>query len=271
MSSSVDLPPTPGEDETLDIVLRGRVHLIQSKKGFRSSVDAMILAYFAQRQGTAPRRCIDLGAGTGLVGILLAMRFQQLRLDLIELQSTLVQRTTQNLHLNELQQRAEVHHLDIGRPLPGGIERADLIVSNPPFFDPEKGLLPAHPERHQSHFETTATVERFAQVAAQLLQPDGRLAMIYPATQRDRLVNALTDAGLRHIGLSVVHHRDPSRAPVRILAEAGHGEHATVHELDAVHLHQEGLPDHTYAPPIERFIENLGPNKSPTRSEPPRT
>ncbi len=203
--------PSPREDETLDILLRGRVHLIQSKKGFRSSVDAMLLAYFAQRHGVAAKRCVDLGAGTGLVGILLAMRFRHMRLDLIELQSPLLERAIRNLQLNEVQQRAEVHHLDIGLPLPDQLEPADLVVSNPPFFAPDSGVLPSHPERHQSHFETTAPVERFAKVAEQLLDREGRLAMIYPSTQRERLINALVAAGLRRVAIAVVHHRDPRR------------------------------------------------------------
>jgi tRNA1Val (adenine37-N6)-methyltransferase len=242
--------------------------LIQSKKGFRSSVDAMLLAYFAQRHGVAPQRCVDLGAGTGLVGILLAMRFRHMRLGLIELQSPLLERASRNLQLNEVQQRTDVYHLDIGLPLPADLGSADLVVSNPPFFDPDRGVLPSHPERHQSHFETTAPVERFAKVAEQLLDGDGRLAMVYPSTQRERLVSALVDAGLQRIGIAIVHHRDPRRSPVRILVQAQRGRHTSVDELEAVHIHHEDRPDHTYAPAIERFIEKLGPIKSPRPTGP---
>jgi len=37
-----------GEDETLDKFFRGKVKIIQKKKGWRFSIDAPLLAYFIE-------------------------------------------------------------------------------------------------------------------------------------------------------------------------------------------------------------------------------
>ena len=67
---------TPQEHETLDVLLRGKVELLQAKRGYRTSVDAMALAFFAASHVDDVHTCIDLGAGSGLVSILIGKRFR---------------------------------------------------------------------------------------------------------------------------------------------------------------------------------------------------
>lgn len=245
-------------DETLDVLLRGRVRLVQARKGYRSSVDAMALAFFASAHGPPPARCVDLGTGTGLVAILTGMRHPSAELVLIERQASLAGRARGNLALNGLQARGRVLHLDICDDDALAVPPADLIVSNPPYFCTASRIPPADPERRDAHYETTAGVERFAQVAAALVHTSGRVCMVYPHEASDRLVRALRAAGLGRIWLAALKHRRADDRPSRVLALARPGAEASTETLPDILLHPLQSDDSRYCPEIEDWIAALG-------------
>ena len=240
---SATLPPNlrPSASESLDIVLRGRVLLIQALKGYRSSIDATALAWFACRQAPVPKRALDLGAGTGLVGILLAMRHRESRVHLVERQAELVGRAERNLRLNRVHDRARVHHWDIAQQVPADLPKVDLIACNPPYHAQAGRMLPDHPERRDAHYESTADLHRFAQVAAGLLLPDGSLCMVYPSEREDVAIDALMKAGLGRIDIARLHQRC----------------------TEFVSVPCPDQDDHLYAQDIEDFIAELGPATAP--------
>src|SRR4030042_43696 len=66
-SNSHDLLLKP--DESVDELMGGRLRLIQSKKGYRFSIDAVLLSQFvAVKPGD---RVVDLGTGCGVIGLIL--------------------------------------------------------------------------------------------------------------------------------------------------------------------------------------------------------
>lgn len=255
--------PTAAADETRDVLMRGRVRLIQARKGYRSSVDAMVLAWFATIGGSRATRCLDLGTGTGLVAVLLGMHQRQIQLDLIERQPALAARARRNLLLNGLAERAEVHVLDIGLQQAPPCPRADLIVCNPPYHSPVGRMLPEDRERREAHYETTADLARFAAVARSWATTQAEFCVIYPAERADHAAQAMLAAGWSHCERTWLHHRDFDEAATRVLLRGrSQGRHGLV-DRAAIQLHQPGRPDHIYNAEVERFIEELGPQRWP--------
>ncbi len=262
---------TARADETLDTLLRDRVRLLQSRKGYRTSVDAMALAWFACERQPDARRCVDLGAGSGLVSILVGLRRPDVQLVLIERQPELAARAQRNLVLNGLESRANLLLHDLADPLtPADLARllrdcprppsdpctVDLVVCNPPYFRLEGRDPPRNPERHAAHCETTAPVERFCAVAAGLLGAQGVACFVYPAEGSARLTAGLTDAGLGDVEIYPLLHRENDPAPVRVLVRARRGIIFSRHG-PTLYLHPHGARDEVYADAIEAFLASL--------------
>lgn len=235
-------------------MLRGHIQLLQAKKGYRTSVDAMLLGWFASKQAGAARRIADFGAGSGLVAILLGRLAPNAELNLIERQASLAARAARNLKLNGVHGRVRLHDLAHG-PVPDLFD-LDLVVSNPPYYRRAGRNLPTHPERRDAHYESTAGVEAFSAAAAAALGPSGVLCMVYPADGAERLVRAFAGAGLGNMRMQPLHHRSTKKPAIRVLL-AGRRGPLDVVALPRLAIHRTGVPDHTYSAEIEAFLDTL--------------
>lgn len=248
--------PQPRPDETLDRLLRGRVSLLQARRGYRTSIDAMLLGVFAGSRHDAPARAVDLGAGSGLVSILLGLRHPALELVLVERQESLAERAERNLLRHGLTARATVLRRDIAGEQGPEPAPASLLVSNPPFYRATGRMLPTDPERRDAHYESTADLRRFAQVAARWMTPGGESCWVFPAEGEARLLDALAEAGLADREIRRVGHDRDDMQPRRILVAARQGP-ARVDVLDPWALHEREPPDGRYHPEIEAFLASL--------------
>ena len=143
-----------GEARTsLDAILGGRLRLRQPIGGHRVGADAVLLAAAA---GAPARRIVDVGAGVGAVGLALLQRWPEARGDLVEIDPELAALARDNAALNGLRPaRASSRSTRSrrARRREAGLAdgEADLVVTNPPFFDalkvrasPDAGRARAH-------------------------------------------------------------------------------------------------------------------------------
>src|SRR5688500_3357313 len=126
MSARPSEPVT--DDVTRDSLLRGRVTLFQPRRGFRSSLDPVLLAGFL----TPPfGHFLDLGCGTG------ALAFSLLARDLgatgvgVEVQPRLGGLIARGIEANGVGDRFRLAMTDVRQ---GGVGADfDLVATNPPF------------------------------------------------------------------------------------------------------------------------------------------
>ena len=205
-------------DETLDEVLRGRLRVLQPRRGYRLSVDPLLLADFAARScGRGPRRVCDLGAGVGVLGLALLRAVPAATGLLVELQPRLCDLARRNVELNGLAGRVETHEGDL-RHLPRRFHgRFDLCVSNPPFRPVGAGHPNPDPEKALANVELACSLADLAAAARRLLEPRGRLALVHDATRLPEVLGAMSAAGLRPELLRLVHPRAGEPA-TRLLA-----------------------------------------------------
>lgn len=176
------------EDETLDEI--SGVKIIQKKKGYRFSMDSLLLTEFVNLEGV--KKAMDLGTGSGIIAILLAKRSVGLEVIGVELQDNLFDLAKRNVELSSLSGRVEIIKGDIIM-LKNIFEEEsfDLIVSNPPYYPAGKGRTGPNRERTMARHEVTVTMTDIIEVSKFLLLEGGRIALIYPASRLKEAISAM--------------------------------------------------------------------------------
>jgi len=208
---------------TLDAICRGELILEQPRRGYRFNVDSVILASFVTGVvDPIPHEVVDLGAGCGIVGLLLAGRWPGCRVTLVEIQPPLAELARSNASRNRLDHRAQVHCADLRRPHQWGAGSPSLIVSNPPFFKAGSGRASASREVGLARHEITCTLEELLSACNQVLAPGGQVALIHIAARCEEIIDLMKRhrLGRRHQRM-VRPLPDRPFTRVLMLAEAG--------------------------------------------------
>lgn len=201
------MPP----DETLEPFGQGRLWLFQKKQGYRFSLDAVLLAGLTSWR--PPEKIMDLGAGCGIVSLILARRFPGASVVGVECQPDLADLARRNVLLNGLSKQVHIRALamqDLPRHYPPAA--FDLLVSNPPYRPVGAGRLNPDSQKAIARHELQGSLEVVAHSAAYLLPPRGRLAVLYPAWRLVHLCTVLRSHRLEPKTLRLIHSRPGEEA-----------------------------------------------------------
>jgi tRNA1(Val) A37 N6-methylase TrmN6 len=227
------------EEIAEDTLLGGRVRLLQLRGGHRAGTDAVLLA--AALSPAPGSTVLDIGAGTGAVGLMMAARLPGLKLALVEREPDLAALCRRNLGLNGLP--GTVLEADILEPasrrLPGlAAESADAVVTNPPFLEEGQARLSPDPGRVRAHALPRGGLQAWLTACTRLLKPGGALALIHRA---DRLSDCLSLAGEKLGGLTLRFIHPRAEAPaLRLLLTGIKGSRAPLVVTPPLVLHDVG-------------------------------
>ncbi len=200
----MNLVPSP--DETLDAFFNGKLQIIQKKKGYRFSVDAILLSQFIRIRKN--ERVIDLGTGCGILPLLLSQTTKANSWVGVEIQKGLAECAEKNVVLNHLENRIRILRQDfreLKRTFPPGC--FDVVLSNPPYRRHQAGRINPSTEKAVARHEIKGTLEDLTSIASYLLPPKGRCYLIFPALRAVDLFVALRDEKLEPKRLQFVHPR----------------------------------------------------------------
>jgi len=188
-SHETDLRP----GESVDHFMRGRLKVIQSKDGYRFSIDAILLSEFVTiRPGDV---VVDLGTGCGIILLVLLLTKPVGHVFGLEIQEELASQAARNADLNGFKTVMEVIIGDIKNPPMAG-NRADVVICNPPYRQAKSGRINPDPRRAVARHELLASVDDILVAAAGLLRKKGRLALVYPSVRLTEILVRMRRFGL---------------------------------------------------------------------------
>jgi tRNA1Val (adenine37-N6)-methyltransferase len=215
-------------DETRDTILDGRITLIQPAHGYRFSIEAILLGRFAR--ANARERVLELGAGCGVVSIMIAALHRPREVVAIEIQPPLAATIARSAALNGLKSVNAVC-ADLRDRKVAGVEPAgfDLIVANPPFRAAAAGRENPDHSRRVARGESAAGLEDFVAAARRYGRRGARVAFVFTARRSAELISAMRSKQLEPKRIRFVHPRIAMPASVMLLeARVGGGVEVTI-------------------------------------------
>lgn len=190
---------------------------------FQPSTDSFVLGAFPRLK--KEMRICDLGAGSGLLGLLLLARQPSMHITNVEIQSAACELSRRNAQCNGLSDRITTLHADLRHTsqLPDAAS-FDLVVSNPPYFPPGSGHVSPDAARGTARSEVNCTLEDICAAAARLLTYGGKFCMVFRPERMAELFSLLRQHGLEPKRLRFVQHTALA-APKLLLLESRKGGH----------------------------------------------
>jgi tRNA1(Val) A37 N6-methylase TrmN6 len=208
--------------------LDGRVHVTQSESGFRSGLDAVMLA--AAVPATANQTVLELGAGSGAASLCLMARAGGLRVTGIEKDPDLVALAQDNAAANGFD--CNFIAADIFA-LPADLKRDfDQVFANPPFHG--EGQASPDPARAAALMDN-GLLRDWLKLGLQRTVSGGFFTAILRADRLNEALSALPERGLCAFPL----WPRQGEAPKRVIVQARKGSSAPFALLPGLVLHRE--------------------------------
>ena len=176
------------ENERIDDLEYKDLKIIQNKNGFCFGIDSVLLSDFA-KEVKDNSTALDLGTGTGILGILLCGKTKLRKVTGIEVQAEIAEMAERSIKLNNLQDRFNIVNENI-KNIPEILEKNsyDYIITNPPYKKINTGKTNDSKLKLISRHEVEASLEDFINVSYKMLKDKGTLFMVH---RPDRLVDIL--------------------------------------------------------------------------------
>lgn len=203
------------ENERIDDLEIKNMKIIQNKNGFCFGIDSVLLSDFA-KEIKNNTKVVDLGTGTGILGILLCAKTNLKEIVGIEIQEEVAQMAQRSILLNGLENKFKILNINIKEILNQenkihnekiennqninnklNIKNAEIIleknsfdyvITNPPYKKINTGKINKNEKKLISRHELTANLSDFIETAKFLLKDKGTLFMVH---RPDRLVDIL--------------------------------------------------------------------------------
>lgn len=219
--------------------LWNNIRMLQPDQGFRLGTDSVLLADFA----TLPKgaQAVDLGTGSGAVGLLLCAKSSQCSVTGLEIQEEACALARKNVALNALEERFRVVCGDLRQIrtlLPAA--RYDVVTANPPYFPVGSGGICDQPSLAIARTEVCCTLEDVCAAAGWLLRFGGSFALVH---RPERLCDLIWQMRLNHIEpkrIRFVRHRAGAGVCMVLLEGRKGGKPGLRYEPDLIQFDETG-------------------------------
>ena len=234
--------------------LGGRLHIRQPAKGFRSGVDAVLLA--AAVPAVAGQSVLELGCGAGAALFCLGARVPGLALSGLELQGDYAALARENAARNYLD--LDLWQGDVA-DVPRGLrdQTFDHVIANPPYYRRAAHSVPNDPGRAAAQGETVP-LAAWVDTGTRRLKPRGWLTVIGKAGRLRDLIEAC-DARLGSLQIKPIAPRAGRQAELVILrARKGGRADLRLFAPLVMHLDTRHVADADNYGPLAREILRAG-------------
>lgn len=164
----------------------------QDKTAMKVGTDGVLLGAWVPNEN--PDSILDIGTGTGLIALMLAQRFDAGQVDALEIDEEAYEQAVDNFENSDWADRLFCYHASLAEFAAEMDETYDLIVSNPPFYTED--CSSGDEKRDLARRNESLPFEDLIDYSVQLMNETGKLALIIPYKEENRLLKLAADYGL---------------------------------------------------------------------------
>lgn len=157
-----------------------------------------------------PFSILDIGAGTGILSLILAQRSAAEQIDSIEIDEDAYEQCVENFENSPWSDRLFCFHAGLDEFIEEPEDEYDLIISNPPFYSEE--FKSKDTQRDLARFQDAMPFEELVEAAGLLLSENGVLAVIIPYKEEERFIDLCAEVEL--FPIKITHVKGSHTTPI---------------------------------------------------------
>jgi tRNA1Val (adenine37-N6)-methyltransferase len=150
---------------------------------------------------------LDIGSGSGILGLLIAKDFDKIKLNQCEIQKMFQFFTTKNSATNKIDSKlyeGSFEHMEFGK-------RFDICISNPPFYHCDV-IKSDNQSLKIARYNDSLPLEIFIKKTASILNSEGKFFFCYDVKQINEILLLLNKYKFNLEALQFVHPKDSKEA-----------------------------------------------------------
>jgi tRNA1Val (adenine37-N6)-methyltransferase len=138
------------------------------------------------------KNCLDIGAGTGLLSLMLVQKNLEVEIIAVEIDEDAKKQAQENIKSSPWNDRIDVLEGDVkDHNFPG---KFDLIISNPPFYENE--IRSATDSKNVAHHSQSLTLKELLSIIKENLRLTGSFFILLPYKRNDEIKKLFKDQQL---------------------------------------------------------------------------
>lgn len=157
----------------------------QDRCAMKIGTDGVLLGAWAPITNN-PFSILDIGAGTGIIALMLAQRSNAEQIDALEIDEEAYEQAMDNFENSPWSDRLFCFHAGLDEFVEEPEDEYDIIVSNPPFYSED--YKTENDQRDLARFQDALPFEDLIEAADLLLSENGIFSVIIPFKEEERLL-----------------------------------------------------------------------------------
>lgn len=168
-------------------------HVNQERCAMKIGTDGVLLGAWTPLINN-PNTILDIGAGTGILSLMLAQRSNATQIDAIEIDEDAYEQCVENFEASPWGDQLFCFHAGLDEFVDEPEDEYDLIISNPPFYAEDFKTDDSH--RDLARFQDALPFEELIEAAALLLSDNGIFSVIIPFKEEAKFVSMCKELDL---------------------------------------------------------------------------
>lgn len=180
----------------------------QDKCAMKIGTDGVLLGAWCPIDNN-PFSVLDIGAGTGILSLMLAQRSNAEQIDSLEIDEEAYEQCVENFESSPWSDRLFCFHAGLDEFVEEPEDEYDIIISNPPFYSED--YKTENSQRDLARFQDALPFEDLIEAADLLLSENGIFAVIIPFKEEEKFIDLCAEAELYPVKVTRVKgsHKTP--------------------------------------------------------------